>query len=119
MKFEIVKFSTSSAASLSLILIVESSQKAVIFMMELLRGQVLSPEFMNSDIIAGLVYEHTIVEPVAIHNLDEKNTSLVFTESKDIENIHNTLHSIQMWLGCSVNIGYDIATPKQVSWGIY
>ena len=40
---------------------------------------------MNSDIIAGLVSEHTTTEPVVVYKHDEKNTLLVFTESEDIE----------------------------------
>ena len=72
---------------------------------------------MNSDIIAGLVYEHMTIEPVVIQKLDEKNTLLVFTESEDIQKICNTLISIEMWLGHSVNIGCNVATPEQVSMG--
>ena len=41
----------------------------------------------------------------------------VFTEGEDIEKICNTLWSIEMWLGNSVNIGCDVSTPKQVSMG--
>ena len=40
--------------------------------------------FMNSDIIAGLVFEHMTGEPVVVQKLDGKNTLLVFTESEDI-----------------------------------
>ena len=40
-------------------------------------GQVLSSVFMNSDIIAGLVYEHKAIEPVAVQKLDEKTIELV------------------------------------------
>ena len=83
-------------------------------MIELLRGQALSPAFTNTDIITGLVYEHVTIEPVVIQKLDEKNTLLVFMESEDIEKICNTLQSIEMWLGHCVNIGYDIATSEQV-----
>ena len=72
-----------STVSVPLILIGESSQRAIIFMIELLRGQALSPVFMNSDIIAGLVNEHMTTVSVVIQNLDEKNTLLVFTESED------------------------------------
>ena len=75
----------------------------------------MSPAFTDSYIIAGLVYEHTTVEPVVIQKLDEKNTLLVFMESEDIEKICSTLQSIEMWLGHSVNIGSDITKPQQVS----
>ena len=87
-------------------------------MIELLRGQVLSLVFMNSDIIAGLVNEHMTVEPVVVQKPDDKNTLLVFTESEDIEKICNTLQSIEMWLGHNVNIGCDVATTKRVLMGI-
>ena len=72
---------TLSTVSIPLIPIGERSQRAVIFMIELLRGQSFSPVSMNSDIITGLVYKHTTVEPVVVQKVDEKNTLLVFTES--------------------------------------
>ena len=75
---------TLSTVSVPLIPTGASSQRAVIFMVGLLRGQALSQVFTNCDINAGLVYEHTTVEPVVIQTLDEKNTLLVFTESEDI-----------------------------------
>ena len=52
---EIVKMSTLSTVSIPLIWIGEISQKAIIFMIELLRGQALSLTFTNSDIITGLI----------------------------------------------------------------
>ena len=73
--------------------------------------------FTNSDIITGLVYGHTTVEPVVVQNLDEKNTLMVLTESEDTEKICNPLLSIEMWFGHSVNIGCDAATLEQVSMG--
>ena len=82
---------TLSTVSVPLIPIRESSQRHVLFMIELLRGEVLSPVFMNSDIITGLMYEYMTVEPVEVQTPDEKNTLLVFMESKDIENTCNTL----------------------------
>ena len=63
--------STSSTVSVPLILIGESSQRAIVFMIELPRGQALSIVFMNSDIITGLVYDHMTVEPMVVQNLDE------------------------------------------------
>ena len=54
-------------------------------MIESLRGHALSPTFMNPDIIAGLIYEHKIVEPMVVQKLDEKNTLLVFTGGVDTE----------------------------------
>ena len=106
--------STLSTVSIPLILIGGSSQRAIIFTIELPKGQVLFTVFMNSDIITELVYEHTTVEPVVVQKHDEKNTLLVFTESENIEKICNTLQSIEMWLGHSVTTGCDVATPKQV-----
>ena len=109
----IVKMLTSSTVSIPLILIRESSQESHIFMIELLRGEALSQLFTNSDIITGLVYEYMTIEPVVAQKLNGKNTLLVFAESEDIENICNTLQSIEMWLGHSLNIRHDVATPKQ------
>ena len=83
--------SMSSTVSVALILIRVSSQRAIVFRIELLRGQALSPVFTNSDIIAGLLYEHTALKPMVVQKLDEKNTLLVFTEGEDIEKICNTL----------------------------
>ena len=77
--------STSSTVSIPPIPIGESSQRAINFMIELPRGQALLPVFRNSDIITGLVYENTTVEPGVVQKLNEKNTLLVFTESEDIE----------------------------------
>ena len=57
------------------------------------------------------------MEPVVMQIPDEKNTLLVLMESEDIKKICNTLWSIKMWLAHSVNIGCNIATPKQVSMG--
>ena len=65
--------SVCSTVSISLILIKENNQRAIVFTIELLRGQALSPEFTNPEFINGLVYEHTIVEPMGVHKLDEKN----------------------------------------------
>ena len=48
---------TSLTISVPLIPTGESSQKAIIFTLELTRGQVLSPAFMNVSIITGLVYD--------------------------------------------------------------
>ena len=69
---ETVKMLTSSTVSVPLIPIRESSQRAVIFMIELPRGQSLSLAFTNTDIITGLVYEHMTVEPMVIQKLDKK-----------------------------------------------
>ena len=60
-------------------------------MIELLKGQALSPVFTNSDIITRQVHEHTTIEPVVVQKLNEKNTLLVFTEGEEIEKICNTL----------------------------
>ena len=65
---EILKFLMSSTVSVSWILIGESSQRAIVFTVELPRGRALSPTFMNPDIITGLVYVHMTVEPMAVQN---------------------------------------------------
>ena len=103
---------TLSTISISLILMGESSQRSIVFTIELLRGQALSPALMNLDNITGLMYEHMTVELMGVQKLDEKNTLLVFTKFEDIEKICSTLISIKMWYGHSVNIGCDVATPK-------
>ena len=54
-------------------------------------GQALSPAFMNADIIAGMVYEHTNVEPMVVQKLDSKATLLVFPEGEEVEKICSTL----------------------------
>ena len=53
-----------------------------------------------------------------MQRLDERNTLLVFMEGKDIEKLFTTLQSIEMSLGCSINPGCDVATPKQMVMGI-
>ena len=45
------------------------------------------PVFTNLDIVVGLVYEHTTVEPVAVQRVDEKITLLVFTEGENVEDL--------------------------------
>ena len=91
MNFEVVKMLTSSIKSIPLTLTGESSRRAVVFRLNLLRGQALYSAFTNSDIIAGLVYEHSVVEPMIVQRLDERNTSLVFVEDEDIEKLCKTL----------------------------
>ena len=93
----------------------ESSQRAIIFMIESLKEQVLSPVFTNSD-ITELVYEHMTIEPVIVQKYDEKDTCWS-SQSENIEKIYNTLWSIKMWLGPSVKIGCNVATPEQVLMG--
>ena len=56
-------------------------------MLELPVGQPLSPLFTNPGIFAGLVYEHTTIEPMVIQRLDERNTLLVFEEGENIEKL--------------------------------
>ena len=67
------------------------SKRAVVFTIELPSGQALYPVFTNPDIIAGLVYECTTVEPLVVQRLDERNPLLVFTEGEDIEKLCKTL----------------------------
>ena len=107
----------SSTESIPLIPIGESSRRVVIFTIELPRGQPLSPAFTNPDIIAGLVYEHTTVEPMVVQRLHERNTLLYFAEGENIEKLCLKLRSIEIWLGCSVHTGCDIATPEQIMLG--
>ena len=76
---------TSSTVSIHLILIRESRQRPLVFMIELLRGQALSPVFANLDIVTGLVYEHTTIDPTVVQKLYEKNSLLVFAEGEDIK----------------------------------
>ena len=106
---------TSTTVSVTLIPTRESCQRTVIFTTELTRRQTLPPAFMNDDIIAGLVYEHMNVEPMIVQKLHAKAMLLVFPKSEEVERICNTLKSIEMWLGHSVKIGCDVATPGQVS----
>ena len=73
--------------------------------------------FTNSDIITGLVYEHMTIGPMVVQQLDERNTLLAFPGNEDIERICNTLQSIEMWLGHSINTGCDVTTPKHVRIG--
>ena len=109
--------STSLTNSTPPISIRESDRKVVIFTIELLRGQPLSPVFTNPEIFVGLVYEHTTVEPVVVQRADARNTLLVFAESENIEELCEKLQSVEIWLGCSVNTGCDVATPEQMMLG--
>ena len=105
---------TSSTESIPLIPMGESSRRVVVFMLELLRGQLLSPAFINLDIVVGLVYEHTMVQPMVVQRLDERNTLLVFAEGENIEKLCEILWSIKIWLGHSVQTGFNVASPKQM-----
>ena len=96
----------------------KSCQRTIIFTIELTRGQASSAAFMNDNIIAGLVYEYTNVEPMVVQTLGAKATMLAFPEGEEVDKICSTLQSIEMWLGHSVKIGCDIATSMQVSIGI-
>ena len=78
---------TSSTVNVPLILTGESSQRAILFMTELPRGQVLCPVFRNSDIINGLVYEHMTIEPAVVEKHDEENILLVSLKVKTLKNI--------------------------------
>ena len=109
--------STSSTESIPLIPIRESSKWAVVFMIELPREQTLSPAFMNPDIIAGLVYEHTTIETMVVQRLDERNTLLIHAEGENIEKLCSTLQSIKICLGHSVNTGCHVAPHEQMMAG--
>ena len=76
---------TSLTNSIPPISIGESGRRVVIFTVEILRGQLLSLVFTNLDIVVGLVYEHTTVEPVVVQRVDDRNTLLVFAEDENIE----------------------------------
>ena len=68
-------------------LYITASWRVVVFMLELLRGQPLSSAFMNPEIMAGLMYERTTIEPMVVQRLDERNTLLVFAKGENIEKI--------------------------------
>ena len=70
-----------------MILIGENSERIVVFTLELPRGWPLPPTFMNPNIVVGLVYEHTAIEPMVVQRMDERNTLLVFAEGENIEKI--------------------------------
>ena len=65
----------------------------------------------------GLVYEHMSVEPMVVQKLDAKATLLVYPKGEEVEKICSTLQFLEKWLGHSVKIGCDVATPEQVSVG--
>ena len=109
---------TSSTESIPQIPFRESSSRDVVFMLESLRGQALSSAFTNPDIIVGLVYEHTTLEPMVVQRLHERNTLLVFAEVKNIKESSRTLQSMEIWLGHSVNTGCNVATQEQMVVGI-
>ena len=60
------KLLTSLNISIPLIPTEKSSPRAVVFKIELIMGQVLSPMFRNADIIVGLVSEYIDVEPTVV-----------------------------------------------------
>ena len=74
--------STLLSDSIPPILIGESGRGVVIFTIELPREQLLSQMFRNLDIGAGLMCEHTAVEPLIVQRVDDRNTLLVFAERK-------------------------------------
>ena len=77
----------------------------------------MSPAHTNTDIIVGLVYEHTTIELMVVQRLDERNTLLVFAEGENIDKLCKTLQPIEIWLGHSVHIGCDNARPEQMMVG--
>ena len=89
--------SMSLTNSIPLILIKESGRKVVVFTIKLLGRQPLSPVFTNLEIVVGLVYEHTTVEPVVVQRVDDRNTLLVFAEGENIEKLCQKLWSIEIW----------------------
>ena len=107
---------TSWTKSIPLIPIGQSSRRVVVFTLELPRGQPLSLVFTNPDIIAGLVYKHTTVEPMVVQRLDERETLLVFAEGENIEKSCQMLQSIKIWLGCSVQLDVTLPHPNRRWW---
>ena len=77
----------------------------------------MSPVFTSPDIVAELVNEHTTVEPVVVQRIDDRKTSLAFAEGENNEKLCQTLWSIEIWLGHSVHMGCDTATPEQMVLG--
>ena len=101
--------------SVPLIPLGESSQKAVVFDVELKKVQVLSKVFMKPDIIVGLMFEHMNVGPLEVQKLYMSATLFIFQEDEDVERIWITLRSVERSLGHSVNAKCDITTPEQLS----
>ena len=79
--------SMSLTESILLIPSGESSRRVVFFMLELLRGQPLSPAFINPDIVVGLAYEHINIELIINQRWDERHILLVFAEGENIEKL--------------------------------
>ena len=71
--------------------------------------------FINLDIIVRLVFEHTSIEHVVIQKLDTRATLLVFLEDVDVQRICTTLPSVEIWLGHSLTIMYNVAMCEQMS----
>ena len=70
---------------------------------------------MNSDVNVGFVFEHMSVKPVVVQKLDARATLLVFLEDVDVKRNSIALQSVDIWLGHSVTVMFDITTPKQLS----
>ena len=81
----------SSRVNVPLILTGESCPRTKIFTIEFIRGQALSPVFTNDNIIVGLAYEHTNVEPLVLQKSDANATLLVFPEGEEVDKICSTL----------------------------
>ena len=59
--------------------------------------------------------KHLSTDTVVIQKLDMRATPLVFPEYVDVKRICTILQSIEMWLGYSVTVMCNVATPKQWS----
>ena len=82
---------TFSTVSVSLILVGEGCQRAMIFNIELKKEEALSQAFMSLGIISGHMFEHMSIEPVIIQKLDARVTLLVLPEIVDDKRISATL----------------------------
>ena len=82
--------STSSTVSVTLIPTGKRCQRTL-FSLLINMGQALSSAFMNANIIVGLLYEQTNVEPMVVQKLDAKAMLLLFLEGEEVEKMCGTL----------------------------
>ena len=52
-----------------------------------------------------------------VQRVYDRNTLLVFAEGENIEELYQKLWSIEIWLGCSVCTGCDVAILEQMMLG--
>ena len=104
----------SSTNSIPPILFRESGRKVVIFTVELPQRQPLSPVLTNLDLVVGLVYEQTTVEPVVFQRIDERNILLVFAEGENIDELCKKMQTIEIWLCQSVHTYLTMLSANEV-----